>query len=109
MQEPLTEAYVSFCSFTAHNFESFLLPLQTGEPMIHQLYPSLYKLLNDFQSKFVNKKKSLYLSSNVQIDVGKKAYLRQLNLIDISTEAKLLFSDSKFLSDEKQTKFRQDC
>ena len=47
LEEPLTEAYMSFCAFTAHNFESFLPPLQTGEPMIHQLFPSMCKLLND--------------------------------------------------------------
>ena len=56
MEEPLTELYVSFCAFTAHNFESFLLLLQTGEPMIHQLFPSICKLLNDIQSKFIKKK-----------------------------------------------------
>ena len=53
VEELLTEAYVSFCAFTAHDFESFLLLLQTGEPLIHQLFPSVFKLLNDIQSKFI--------------------------------------------------------
>ena len=79
--------YVSFCSFTAHNFESFLLPLQKGEPMIHQLFLSLCKLLNDIQSKFIKKKKinKLFsdLESNICIDVSKKENLKPLNLIDI--------------------------
>ena len=56
LEEPLTEAYVSFCAFTAHDFESFLLPLEKGQPMIHQLFPSMCKLLNDIQSKFIKKK-----------------------------------------------------
>ena len=110
LSEHLIEAYISFCAFTAHAFESFLLPLQTGEPMIHQLYPSMCKLLNDLLSKFVKKKKlSPDLSLNVQIDVSKRENLKPLNLIDIGTKAKLLFSDSTFFPDEKQTEFRQDC
>ena len=80
--EPLTEAYVSFCSFTVHDFESFLLPLPTGESMIHQLFTSMCKLLNDIQSKFIKKKKlSSDLESNTYIDVSKKENLKPLNLI----------------------------
>ena len=56
LEEPLTKADVSFYAFTAHDFESFLLPLQTGETMIHQLFPSMWELLNDIQSKFIKKK-----------------------------------------------------
>ena len=48
------------------DFESFLLPLQTGEPMIHQLFPSMCKLLNDIQSKFIKKKK---LSSDLESNI----------------------------------------
>ena len=60
--------------------------------------------------QFVKKKKiSSDLCSNIYIDVGKKENLKPLNLIDIGTKAKLLFSDSTFFPDEKQTKFRQDC
>ena len=46
LEEPLTEAYMSFCAFTVRNCESFLSPFQTGEPMIHQLFPSMCNLLN---------------------------------------------------------------
>ena len=98
LEEPLTEAYVSFCAFTAHNFESFLLPLQTEEPMIHQLFPSMCKLLNETQSKFINKKTFFSDSkSNINIDVIKKENLKPLNLIDVGTNAKLMF------------KFKKDC
>ena len=93
VEEPLTEVHVSFCAFTAHNFESFLLPSQTREPMIHQLFPSMCKLLNDIQSKFIKKKKlSSDLESNIYIDVSKKENLKPSNLIDIGTKAKLMFS-----------------
>ena len=75
LEEPLIEAYVSFCAFTAHDFESFLLPLQTREPVIHQLFPSMCKLLNDVQSKFTKKKKLCSdLEYNIYIDVSKKEF-----------------------------------
>ena len=35
----------------AHDFESFLLPFQTKEPIIDLLYPSMCKLLSDLFSK----------------------------------------------------------
>ena len=47
-------------------------------------------------------------SSNVQFDAGKKENSKPLNIIAIGTKAKLWFSDSTFLPDEKQTKFRRD-
>ena len=91
VEEQLTEVYVYFCSFTAHDFESFLLPLQKGEPMIHQLFRSLWKLLNDIQSKFIKKKKLFSdLESNICIDVSKKENLKPLNLIDIEWARRLL-------------------
>ena len=78
--------------------------------MIHQLFPSMCKLLNDIQSKFIKKKKlSSDLESNIYIDVSKKENLKPSNLIDIGTKAKLMFSNSTFFPDEKQTKFRKDC
>ena len=81
MEEPLTEAHVSFCAFTGHDFESFLLPLQTGEPKIHRLLPSMCKLLNDIQSKFIKKKKiSSDLESNIYIDVSEKESLKPLKV-----------------------------
>ena len=39
LSEPLMEAYVSFVAFVAHDFEEFLVPFQSAEPMIHLLYP----------------------------------------------------------------------
>ena len=54
------------------------------------------------------RKKYPILSSNVQSDAGKKENLKSLNIIGINTKAKLWFSDSTFLPDEKQTKFRRD-
>ena len=60
-----------------------------------------------FTQNLVRKKYPI-LSSNVQFDAGKKENLNPLNIIGINTKAKLWFSDSTFLPDEKQTKFRRD-
>ena len=46
LEEPLTEACMSFCAFVAHEFESFLLPFESKELMIHLLYSSMCKLLS---------------------------------------------------------------
>ena len=104
LEEPLTEAYLSFCAFVAHDFELFLLPFQTKELMIHLLYPSMCKLL----SKCL-KKKVLSNESCANIELSKKENLKFVNLIDIGTKAKVMFADSNFFPDEKQTKFRKDC
>ena len=44
LEEPFTEVYMSFCTFAGHGFQSFLLPFQTKELIIHLLC----KLLNNF-------------------------------------------------------------
>lgn len=47
-----TQAYISFCSHVAQDFENFLQTFQANEPMIHMLYP---KLLTNLMSKFIPK------------------------------------------------------
>ena len=55
------------------------------------------------------KKLSSDLESSIYIDISKKKNLKPLNVIYIGTKAKLMFTNSTFLPDEKQTKFRKDC
>ena len=71
LKEPLIETYLSFCTFVAHVFESFLLPFQTKESMIHLLYHSMCKLMSDRQSKCL-KEKVLSNESCKNIDLSKK-------------------------------------
>lgn len=52
-EKPLTEASVSFCAFM---ILSLLLPLLTGEPIIHLLHSSMCYLLHDLYSKLGKKK-----------------------------------------------------
>ena len=92
LEELLIEAYLSFCTFVAHDFESFLLPFQTKEPMIHLLYPSVCKLLSDYQSKCLQEK-VLSNESCKNIDLSKKENLKPLNLIGIGTKAKVMFAE----------------
>ena len=47
-----TQAYISFCSHVAQDFENFLQTFQANEPMIHMFYP---KLLTNLMSKFIPK------------------------------------------------------
>ena len=39
------EAYVVFVAFVAQDFEAFLLPLESKDPMIHLLYPAMLSSL----------------------------------------------------------------
>ena len=72
--------------------------------MIHQLFPSMCKLLNDIQSKFIKKKKLFSdLESNIYIAVSRKDNSKPLNFIDFGTKAKLMFNNSTLFPDEKQT------
>ena len=108
LEEQLIEAFLSFCTFVAHDFESFLLPFQNKEPMIHLLYPSMCKLLSDCQSKCL-KEEVLSNKSCKNTDLSKKENLKPLNLMHIGTKAKVMFADSNFFPAEKQTKFHNDC
>ena len=111
LTNPLMEAYVAFCAFIAHDFESFLIPFQTSEPMIHLLHPSLSNLLFKLQRKFIRKNKlSSDLSENIYIDVDNMKNVKPSDQIDVGTKALSMFSTNNvFIPDEKQKKFREDC
>ena len=76
--------------------------------MVHLSYPSMCKLVNDLLSKWT-KKKVLTNESFENIDLGKKENMKPLNLIDAEIKAKVMFADSNFFPNKKQTKFRKDC
>ena len=50
VKDPLNLCYTSFCAFATIDFESFLLPFQSEEPMIHLLYSEMYKLLESLMT-----------------------------------------------------------
>ena len=110
LKEPLMEAYVSFVAFLAHDFEEFLIPFQTVEPMIHLLYPALCRLMNALQMKFVKSSKlSTDLAKNVYINVGDEKKLKPLSKIDVGTKAKTLISNNSVIKDDDTEKFRKNC
>ena len=80
------EAYASFVAFVAHDFEEFLVPFQSAEPMIHLLYPALCKLMNALQMKFVKKSKlsSDDITKNVYINVSEDKNIKPLSKIDVA-------------------------
>ena len=110
LKDNSTLAYISFCAYISQDFEAFLLPFQSEEPMIHVLYPEMINLLTTLMRKFIKRRQidespvELY-----HLDVSKGKNQRPLNLIDIGTKAKLLFSDVNFMPSEKQEQFRRDC
>ena len=100
LTNPLMEAYVAFCAFIAHDFESFLIPFQTSEPMVHLLHPSLCNLLFKLQRKFIRKNKlSSDLSENIYIDVNNVKNVKPSDQIDVGTKALSMFStNNQFFS-----------
>ena len=68
LESVITEPYIAFCAFTTQDFETFLVPFQNNQPMIHILYPAMYKLVSDIMSKFI--KKNTNHKSLKYIDIG---------------------------------------
>ena len=62
-------AYVAFVAFFAQDFEAFLLPFQSKDPVIHLLYPAVLSLLYGLQRKFIREAKlsSKNLGENIKI------------------------------------------
>jgi hypothetical protein len=110
LSDNITEAYVSFVAFVAHDFQEFLVPFQSTEPMIHLLCPSLCKLMSTLQRKFVKKSKlSDDITKNVYINVSEDRNIKPISHIDVGTKAKILLSGNTIMASDKEKKFRQDC
>ena len=110
VEEPLTKVYVFLC-FYCTRFWVFSFTF-ASRSAYDPLVVSFYVQIIEWQSiKISQEKKNLFcdLESNIYIDVSKKENLKPLNLIGIDTKAKLMFPNSTFFPDEKQTKFREDC
>ena len=75
--DPTMEAYVAFVAFVVQDFEAFLLPFQSKDPMIHLLYPTMHSLLYGLQRKLIRGAKlSLEdLGKNIRINVNGQTYL----------------------------------
>ena len=82
--------------------------------MIHMLYSSMEELLSNLMQKFVAKAKLcesnvvLQPTTELALDVNKKANLKSLKLIETGTKARALFG-SNLLCDEQQDLFRMEC
>ena len=79
-QNLLTKPFISSCAFSASDFEGFLLPLQSDEPKIHLLYPSMSsmcKLVSNLMGKFIRKRmlsgvESKYLLLDIHLGENRK-------------------------------------
>ena len=83
-------------------YESFLLPFQSQESMIRLLYHGISRLLTNMLKNFVSKM-VLYHEVRVTmkpatqlklINLNKESNLKSLNLIEVRTKAKRLFTAS---------------
>ena len=78
------------------------------------LYPALIKLLLDIFVKLIKQSalfinKSVCLNKNLLVINPLSPNNKSLNLVDIDTEAKTLFSNQSVISNEEQTKFCKEC
>ena len=88
LSKPIMEAYVLFVAFVAHDFQEFLVPFQSTEPMIHLLYPALCKLMNVLQRKFIRKIKLSSDDTTKKVgDVGDDRNIKPLSKIDVGAKA----------------------
>ena len=108
--DPTMEAYVAFVAFVAQDFEAFLLPFQSKDPIIHLLYPAMLSLLYGLQRKFIGgaKLSSEDLGENIRINVNAEKNVKPIRMIDMGTKAKTMFAQN-MISDEGQKKFRKGC
>ena len=97
-------------AFVAQDFEAFLVPFQSKDPMIHLLYPAMLSLLYGLQRKFIRgaKLSSGDLSENIRINANAEKNVKPLHVIDVGTKAKTMFAQN-LISDEGQEKFRKGC
>ena len=113
LQNPLSQAYISFCAFSAEVFEDFLVPLQSDEPKVHLLYPSMCKLDSHLMLKFIRKKvlSSVY-TENLLIDIHFRENKKPLSLVEVRTKAKSVLDEQTQLFENFKSKvdnFRKEC
>ena len=70
--DPSMEAYIAFVAFVAQDFEVFLLPFQSSDPVIRLLYPAMFSLHYGVQRNFIHgaKLSSEDLGKNIRISVN---------------------------------------
>ena len=54
LKNPISKAELCFIAFVAHEFEDFILTMQTSEPMIHCIYEKISSLIFNLMKKFVS-------------------------------------------------------
>ena len=107
--DPTMETYFAFVAFVAQDFEVFLSPFQSIDPMIHLLYLAMLSLYG-LQREFIRgaKSSSEDLGENIRINVNAEKNVKPIHMIDVGTKAKTMFAQN-MISDEGQEKFRKRC
>ena len=88
LQDPLTEAYTSFCVYATTEFEDFLLQFQSDVPKIHSLYSSMCKLVSNLLQKFIRKKLQSGVDfENLLVDIFLNKNRKAFQFVDTGTKA----------------------
>ena len=102
LEDPFSLVYLAVVVLIANEYESYLLPFQSQEPMIHLLCHGISRLLTNMLKNFASKR-MLYREDGVTmkpatqlkfINLNKDSNLKSLNLIEVGTKAKHLLSAS---------------
>ena len=90
------EPYVVYVAFVVQDFEAFLLPFQSKDPMFHFLYPAMLSLLYGLQRKLIcgAKLSSEDLGENIRINVDAEKNVKPICMIDVGTKSKTMFAQN---------------
>ena len=99
-----------FIVFNAHEFEEYLVVMQSNEPIIHTMYERMSSLVFSLMKKFINKKaitetiegrvQAKYGSNLTSIDLS--ANQKKLEQIDIVTRAKTILMAFDINSEQRE-------
>ena len=114
LQDPVTEAYTSFCAYSTTKFEDILLQFHSDEPRIHLLYFSMFKHVLSLQQKFIRKKFLCGVDSETLLaGIHFKENRKVLQFVDIGTKAKSILNEQthklKIAQQDKLGRSRKDC
>ena len=116
LKNPIPKAELCFIACVAHDFEDFILTMQTSEPMIHCIYEKISSLIFNLMKKFVSSSaitvtvdgiaKAKQGSELVSVDVFK--HRKKMENIDNGTRAKEILSEFSINSESKEA-MRKKC
>ena len=107
---PTSKASLCFITYIAHEFEDYLIKMQSNEPMIHTMFDKMSSLLYNLMRKFLirssvtetikGQTRPKHGTNLISVDLDKSQM--DLDLIDIGTKSKNLLNSSTVSKDLKK-------